>query len=336
MRFAITLLLTTALAACGAPPQFDREVLSDEPGSPAAVAGTTAPGPARITVLDVGQGDSILIESPSGDAMLIDAGPPDAGRDAVLPYLEEMGITSLTEVVLTHDHIDHTGGLIEILAGPDGLPGTEDDITLKGEIHVHEEIDEGPFEPEHEWGEDNAAPYRTPLPAGELIELGDVDITAVASGGHLMDGQEIDEGDPPDENTRSIVLLLEYSGFRMLLAGDVTGGGGNPPYDTPDVETPLGNLVGDIDVLKVAHHGSLTSTNESFLASTTPEIAIISVGDGNDHFHPHGSVIERLIDAGISVYQTERGWLDITGPFVADGNVTVEVERDGEYRIVLE
>jgi competence protein ComEC len=335
MKLRIVLLLVTALAACGSPPGLDRDLFFDETGSPGSVADIGVPGHLTVTVLDVGQGDAILIESPSGDAVLVDSGPPGAGA-AILPYLEERGIDALTHAIITHDHIDHTGGLSEVLAGPDGEHGTSDDITVEGHIYDIGQLHEEDGEPEHEWQEADTAHDREALAAGERIELGDCDLEVVAADARLSDGTQLDAGEPPDENARSIVLLLKYSGFAMLLTGDVTGGGGDPPYETPDIETGIGEIAGDIDVLKVAHHGSKTSTNGEFLALTDPEIAIVSVGDDNDHFHPHPSVIDRLMGAGAQIYLTERGWLDRDGPTVANGHVAVEVDGDGDYRIVLE
>jgi beta-lactamase superfamily II metal-dependent hydrolase len=336
MKLLIALLLVTALAACGSPPGLDRGLFFDETGSPGSVANIGSQTPLRITVLDVGQGDAILIEAPSGETALIDSGPPGAGAQEILPYLEERGVLALTHAILTHDHVDHTGGLSEVLAGPDGETGTSDDITVEGHIYDIGQLHEEDGEPEHEWQEAGAAYDREAPVAGERIELGDCDLEIVAADARLPDGTQLDAGEPPDENARSIVLLLRYSGFAMLLTGDVTGGGGKPPYETPDIETGIARIAGDIDVLKVAHHGSNTSTNDVFLALTDPEIAIISVGDGNDHFHPHPSVIDRLAGAGVAVYQTERGWLDQDGPTVANGHVAVEVDSDGDYRTVLE
>lgn len=335
MKFLIALLLVTALAACGSPPDLDRGLFFDESGSPGSVADIGPTDPLRITVLDVGQGDAILVETPSGETLLVDSGPPGAGA-AILPYFEDRGIVALTHAVITHDHTDHSGGLSEVLAGRDNTPGTSDDITVEGHIYDIGKLYEEDGESEHEWQEAYAAYDREAVHAGERIELGDCDLEVVAADARLSDGTQLDAGSPPDENARSIVLLLRYSGFRMLLTGDVTGGGGDPPYETPDIETGIAGITGDIDVLKVAHHGSNTSTNAEFLALTDPEIAIVSVGNDNDHFHPHPSVMDRLLSVGVQVYQTERGWLDRDGPTVADGHIAVEVEDDGDYRIVLE
>jgi len=336
MRLATLVLLAATLVACGRPPDFDRDAFLTRPKAPGWSSADEEHDHLRVTVLDVGQGDAILVESPSGETLLVDAGPPMAGWDVVLPFLAARGIDRLAHIVLTHGHIDHTGGLWEVIAGPDGELGTWDDTEVEGYVYDNGQTDEEDDWAGYEWEEGAPAIDRAALHAGERIGLGDLDVEVVASGGGLADGSFVEAGEPPDENARSIVLLLRYMGFGMLLAADVTGGGGNPPYETPDVETGLGRLVGDIDVLKVAHHGSLTSTSQAFIDATAPETAIISVGDGNDHFHPHGSVIERLLGAGMTVYQTERGWLDVDGPIVAHGHIAVEVDGDGEYRIVME
>ncbi|MFA5810782.1 MAG: MBL fold metallo-hydrolase, partial [bacterium] len=310
-------------------PSFNRGASAgiDRPGS--LQGDDAAIEPLRIFVIDVGQGDATLIQAPSGEAMLVDAGPVGAGIGRVVPALASRKIAQLEYIVLTHFHDDHTGGLSEVLAGQDGLLGTADDITLKGEIYVRGTQEGSSYGDGAPLGAERAAPPERAALAGDRIGLGDCDVEVVAADGVLKDGIAIDLGDPPDENARSIALLISYKGFRMLIAADLTGGGNDPPYQTPDMETPLAPLIGDIDVLRVAHHGSHTSTNQAFLDATKPEVAIISVGDGNDFFHPHTSVIDQLIDAGVSVYQTERGYLDRDGPVVADGDVTIEVKADG-------
>jgi competence protein ComEC len=333
-RFAVLITLVT-FCSCGTVPEFDRSIRT----IPDPTGGANAPvssRPLRITVLDVGQGDSTFIATPDGQTLLIDAGPPQAGKDIILPFIESQDIGSITHVVLTHFHVDHTGGLEEVLLGPDQRFGTDDDIKIEGEIYDHGTMPSDMSDALPEWMATEFADIRQTLYPGDSIDLGDVHMEVVAAGAHLEDGTEIDPGDPPDENAQSIVLLIEYSGFKMLVMGDATGGGGSPPYVTPDVETPLAPLVGDIDVLRVGHHGSNSSTNEALLAATTPEIAIISVGDDNEFFHPHPSVIDRLLNAGIAVYQTERGSLFSDGPIVANGHITVEVDGDGEYRVVIE
>ncbi len=332
MRNISIALIIAMFMGCGPVSGLERD--RDNPAPGTAAGSREANALLSITAIDVGQGDAILIKSPSGETALVDAGPAGAGHLSALPMLMERGIDEFTAIVITHYHADHMAGLSEIASGADGEPGTPDDIRI-GAIYERKEPGDEGSDPLADYGPLPDCP-RQAVHAGDRIELGDVALEVVAANAVLADGTEIDTGNPADENTMGIAMTLSYKGFRMLLEADLTGGGGEPPYDTPDIETLLAPLVGDIDVLKVAHHGSNTGTNQTFLDATTPEVAIISVGDGNDYFHPHESVIERLIESGAVVYQTERGWLDLEGPIVANGDVTIEVDGDGGYRVILE
>lgn len=163
--------------------------------------------------------------------------------------------------------------------------------------------------------------------AGDVFYIGDdVWLDIIVKDCAFKDGEAI-QCDQNDDNAHSAAMLIGYGSFRYLTAGDLPGGGGNPPYDTIDMETKVGELAGDVDVLHAGHHGSNTSTNANFLESTAPETVIISAGNGNDYWHPHQSVIERLLDFDTEVYLTERGWLkdeflDIVN--VANGDILIE------------
>jgi len=324
--------LMISITACANLPEFNRNTLDRyRPSQDAAEADESreeADEPVdamlRIAVLDVGQGDATLIMTATGETILIDAGPPGAGRDVIIPFMESQGISTLTWIIATHYHSDHTGGIPEVLAGPDGIPDTDDDIVPlvaildRGDSHDAESQNLYPLYTEA------VGNMRNTAKPGDIIESGDLDMEIIAVNGELIDGTTIDLGDPPDENAASIAMILESGGFRMFIGGDLSGGGGTPPYDTPNIETPLVPLIGDIDILRVSHHGSRTSTNRAFLDATLPELAIISVGDENDYSHPHPSVIERLVDAGIEIHQT-----------MEDGHVIVEVDGEGEYKIIV-
>lgn len=172
------------------------------------------------------------------------------------------------------------------------------------------------------------------IKAGDLVSLGDAEMKVIAKDCEYADGTAID-CDGTDDNAHSAVLLIGYKGFKCLVTGDLPGGGGNPPYETIDMETKTAELAGDIDVLHVGHHGSNTSTNQNLLDITTPEAAIISVGNNNDYWHPHASTIERLLNANVRIFQTETGWLKPEfddNVSVANGNITVEV-RDGTFSV---
>lgn len=293
------------IAGCAALPSLDqiKDVNGSGPGSDGG-------GTIKIVFLDVGQGDSTLIYELEGDSILIDAGPPGAGRDVVLPYLRSNNIGELKSIVATHYHEDHISGIPEVIKGEDGLLGTADDnIPTNGVLDRGGEY-EG-YSPAYEGYKDVTAGIRRALSPGERLSLGAASIDVVAQNGELADGTKIPL-EPFDENAASVVLLLRYGDFSFLDAADVTGGGGEPPYETIDIETSLAQLVGDVDVLRVAHHGSKTSTNEAFLDAVTPEAAVISVGIGNDFGHPHREVLDRLSDVGVDVYSTEDGTITIS------------------------
>lgn len=323
------------LESCGRLSPLARPGTHPEPG---ALQSPEEPSPLRIIALDVGQGDATLIIAPTGERMLIDAGPEGSGRSAILPLFESLGVEELNHIIITHYHDDHYGGLAELLAGHDGRPGTSDDLVPREGVFDRGEPEMPPQSPNYARYESAVAGRRRALHSGQRMWLGGVCVEAVAAGGVLRDGSAVDLGEPPDENAAGIALLAEYAGFRMLIASDLTGGGmvGDPPEATPAVEGPLAAEIGDIDVLRIAHHGSKTSTGEASLAILKPETAIISVGDDNDFFHPHPSVTQRLLDFGIAVYQTERGWLRTEGPIVAEGNVVIEVNNTGSYQVVAE
>jgi len=117
-----------------------------------------------------------------------------------------------------------------------------------------------------------------------------------------------------DANDLSVVLLLEWGAFRALLTGDA-------PQAVENALARTG-LLEDIDVLKVGHHGSRTSTGSALLRATLPEVALISAGRDNGFGHPHAEVLDRLAAHGVRVLRTDR-----------DGTIVVRVDRDGRYRV---
>lgn len=197
------------------------------------------------------------------------------------------------------------------------------DINLKYVILTHGDSD-------HAGGLAESSLKSDDINAGDILRLGDsVTLNILVKDCKFSDSVSVPcEAD--DDNAHSATVLVEFDSFRYLATGDLPGGGGNPPYDTIDLESHLAELAGDIDVLHAGHHGSNTSTNQTLLDLTRPEAAIISVGNNNDYWHPHQSVIERLLAAGVKVYQTERGWLK--GEFLDDVNImndNIVIESDG-------
>jgi beta-lactamase superfamily II metal-dependent hydrolase len=323
-------MLIVFCAGCGMPELIDPITSHAEPAAGDGGSGDVM----RVVFIDVGQGDTTLVVSPGGDALLIDAGPEGAGRHAVLPAIRGAGMEQLTAIIATHYHADHIGGVAEVMRGEDNAMGTSDDlIPLEGIMDRG-----GSYEGySSAWSAYRAAAegMRETLHPGNRFAVGEISVEVVAARGELGDGTTVPI-EPSDENAASLALVIEYGAFRMFVGGDFTGGGGNPPYDTPDVETGLGELVGDVDVLQVNHHGSTTSTNQAFLDALQPEIAIISCGDHNDHFHPHQSVIDRLLAADVDVYQTERCWTDSAADVtVADGDIVLTTDGSSQPSLTL-
>lgn len=320
------LILAIIISGCGGLPP----IALPAPSPSAAAAGVVAApgGILTIAILDVGQGDATLVTTPAGHRILIDAGPAGRGKSVVLPHIIDSGPASLAHLMASHYDADHIGGVAEVLAGLDGIRGTADDLKITGACW-----DRG--EGSKQSGEflvylsATAHCRRMALP-GDVLNFGDgVEIEVVAVNGTSRWGI-LAELAAADENDTSMVLLIRFGNFRYLTTGDLPGGGGDPPFTTVDLETPLAPLIGSVDILHLGHHGSKTASNLNFLQTLSPDAAIISVGDGNPHFHPHPSVLQRLRDLKIPVYQTERGHsVGTHDSHVANGHIVIESNGDG-------
>ncbi len=254
--------------------------------------------PLRVWMLDVGQGDAFFIEFPTGEQWLIDGGPDDSVL-AKLGSLLAPWDRTLDAIVLTHPDADHVTGLVGV------LDRYQVDTIYETGVRAHTPQAEAfvnglarnvsdlppvssrpPKLKERRW---MLKVERTMLVTGDRIEIGNVTLTVVWPD----DSQE--ETYPEKRNNFSLNLLLEYGETTVLLTGD----------SEAIVEKSVGPRVGDIDVLKVGHHGSFTSTAWEFLQATTPEIALISLGRENLYGHPHPTVIQRLEDIGATIFRTD-------------------------------
>ncbi len=250
----------------------------------------------RLTVLDVGQGDAILLESQSGARMLVDGGPDPARLlvelgDRIPPWDRRIDV-----VVLTHPHEDHVAGLVQVL-----------DRYRVGRVY-----EPGMHGPGPGWDAWNArllqgSPPRGTLAAGQRIVLGEIRLEVLWP----------EPGSVPEQpgatgrviNDTSIVLLGAANGRRFLLTGDAED----------DVDPHLlGRGLPNLDVLKVAHHGSATATSQALLDATRPSIAVISVGAGNDYGHPAPSTLARLRSVDARVYRTDH-----------DGTISFDLAQSG-------
>jgi len=241
-------------------------------------------GKLEITAIDVGQGDSLLIVSPEGRTMLIDAGGSigpvhsefEFGEDVVGPYLWSRGLERLDVAVLTHAHGDHIGGLARTLKNfhpaelwvginPEG-PALAQVLDAAARNHV-------------------TVKQRT---AGEAFNWG---------------GSRIRVLSPPAgwqprakrENEDSLTLLIGYGETSALLPGDLVR----------NMEKLVAAESPRADLLKVAHHGSATSTTPAFLDAVHPKVAVISAGYHNSFGHPRPEVLRRLQDAHVATYRTD-------------------------------
>jgi competence protein ComEC len=258
-------------------------------------------GSTRITVLDVGQGDSILVEGGGGARMLIDGGPdPDRLLIALDRRLQPWD-RRIDILILTHPHEDHVAGMPLLL-----------ERYRVGRIYETGMRGPGPGYAAfaRELGQ-RTAPPRATLATGASIALDDIRF-------HVLwpDPGRVPR-EPPDAgrgiNDVSIVLLGEVDGRRFLLTGDVED----------DVDPLLAaRSLPPVDILKVAHHGSATASTPAFLDAVRPKVAIVSAGAGNPYGHPARSTIERLRATGARVFRTDT-----------DGTVEVTIEPSGRIAI---
>lgn len=234
-----------------------------------------------IHFLDVGQADCILIELPNSQIMLIDGGSRSS-RDAVLNYFRNLNIDSIDYLVITHPHEDHIGGLPDII-----------DSHYVGRIYMPRASHNTQiFERLLTAIQDNGLSINTARAGVNILSEQGLRIDIVAPVGETY----------RDLNDYSAVVRLTFNNVSFLFAGDAEAVSENEI--TENIQA---------DVLKVSHHGSRTSTSESFLDKVSPSYAVISVGHNNTYGHPSEDVMTRLLDAGISVYRTdELGTIVIT------------------------
>ncbi|HEU4962663.1 MAG TPA: DNA internalization-related competence protein ComEC/Rec2 [Bacilli bacterium] len=244
-----------------------------------------APAPLRVTFLDVGQGDSTLIETPQHHVWLIDGGgipafrrtDYDVGARVVVPALASRGIDTIDVLVMTHADEDHVRGLAAVLQQFEVKQVIVS--TTEGEAFYQDLLS-------------RIRAQGTPLyqaQAGrEWSPEPDLTFHFFNPPAHLYSHTR------SDSNANSVVFSLRYGQRTFLLTGDLEG----------EAEGRLPHLA-DVDVLKVAHHGSAHSTTASFLQKITPQLAIISVGAFNSYGHPAEATIERLQKAGASIRRTD-------------------------------
>lgn len=237
----------------------------------------------EVTAIDVGQGDSLFLAFPDGRTALVDAGGMpqwmhtefDIGEEVVSPYLWSRGIGRLDAVEVTHPHADHIGGMFAVLENfrPRELWIGKNTHSSEMDALVKEANLLGIRVVERE--------------AGDSLNFGGAAIRFFAPTGEVAKKRR--------ENDDSIVMRVAYENTSALLEGDAE----------KQTEKQIAQEEPQADLLKVAHHGSATSTIPELLAAVKPRFAVISVGANNVYGHPKPQVLERLAAAGVKTYRTD-------------------------------
>lgn len=245
----------------------------------------------KVVFLDVGQGDAILIETKSGNQVLIDGGPNDQvlrELSKFMPFSDK----SIDMIIATHPDSDHIGGLVSVIRR------FQNEIYLesgaKSDTFVYRSLENALQESE---------PERIIARKGMIFDLGDNVILKILFPDRDASGLE--------SNTASIVAQIEYDQTTFMLTGD----------SPVSIEKYLASIFGSrlkSDVLKAGHHGSKTSSSEVFLGFASPTFAVISAGEKNRYGHPHKEVIERFQNLETEILSTAKLGSII---FVSDGKV---------------
>ena len=253
-------------------------------------------GQLKVHFIDVGQGDSIFIQTPDGTTALIDGGYDNG---LALAYLQQQQITRIDVMIASHPHADHIGGLVEVMRTLD-----VGEVWASGATHTTYI-----FEAFLDTIAEQRIPYYeatigTTIPIGEL-QFETVYVNSAA-----------------DLNNGSLVLRLDFGEVSFLFTGDAEA----------EAEQQMAQTVADrlpATVLKVGHHGSYTSSIPAFLAVVSPAVAVYSAGIDNTYGHPYEEAIANLLNGGAIIYGTD---INGTVVIVSDGQ-TYEIlpEHDGQF-----
>lgn len=279
----------------------------------------------QIHHIDVDQGDATLFVLPNASTLLVDAGLDSRG-DEVAAFLAGQGVSHVDAFLATHYDSDHYGGIDKVLdAGVtvgawyergerQHLPSSK---TSQTQFRQYDSVAVSPIR----------------LMPGDEIDLDpEVSLVVVASNGHVRGAVGKYPIDSLDENAYSVSLLVSYNGFNYFIGGDLTS----------EVEERIVReaAVGDVDIYKVSHHGSETSSSEAFVRALRPEVAVISAGSHCGYHHPRQAVLDTISAAapGVTIYQTNRYLCgDPRGGNVPDSLIAdVEsTEADGMVSIIV-
>lgn len=257
-----------------------------------------------ISFIDVGQGDSMLVSTPKGKNILIDGGGSrdeesfNVGKQTLIPYLLNKGITKLDYIIISHFDSDHVGGILSVL----------EELKAEKVIICKQEENE------------NYKRFK------EIVKNKKIKVYVVKKGDNLKIEENIWLNIlwPKDErikenaiNNNSIVAKLNYKNFSILLTGDIEKIAENQILK----EYENTNIL-NANILKVAHHGSKSSSTNEFLEKVKPQIALIGVGEKNTFGHPNEGVLNRLGNLNTKTYRTDQM-----------GEITIKIDNKGKVKI---
>lgn len=251
----------------------------------------------QIHMLDIGQGDSILIQG-NGKNILVDTGPPSS-KQKLLEKLKKYKVEKIDLLIITHAHSDHNGNVLAVL---NALPV---DLVMESPALTASPI----VKKYYSLMKEKKIPLKIPK-AGEFYEISEgSNLEFLTPLGSFADSENV--------NNSSLVFILSSGKVKVLFTGDAES----------QVEKELVRLYGnklESQILKSLHHGSRTSSSDLFIKMVHPQISLISLGVGNDYGHPHKEVLNRYQKYGVGVYRTD-----------IQGDITVSI-KDGQYKVANE
>ena len=259
----------------------------------------------RIHFLDVGQGDSTFIETPKNKTILIDGGGSmsknfDVGKSTLLPYILDRGYTKIDYVIISHFDQDHVGGILTIL----------EELTVEKVIIAKQN--------------EESENYKKFL---EIVNQNKIKVIEVEAGDKIKIEEDIyfdiiwplqNQITQNVLNNNAIVAKLNYKKISMLFTGDI-----EEIAEKEILKKYENTKILNSTILKIAHHGSKTSTTDNFLSLVNPQIALIGVGENNLFNHPAVQTIQKLKDKNVKIFRTDE-----------KGEITLYINTNGKINIV--